>query len=310
MPRLVRSAILVTAVLTALTPVPSFGTSVSPWPSEEGFVVRGSSITMTYNDASGSGHVKSFHVGTGRLAWKADFPNVPLHEGLCVTDRLVCVPTLGHGTYILSAHGGAKLGTLHQSGLLACTESTVVMPANYETNDLVGYDSTRFSERWRRSLGSRKRVEKMISGEKTVVVWLSLPPRGDTYESIEMSDDGRIVSRDLARKLPSEWDTVPRTLPSPVLKRLARLLRMADGVFIPRVRVYHTGDLWIVGMRSGTDPGGVYAIHGRTGGLVWKRDVPRIDHMVLAGDRLVIEQPLMALDPKTGHILWKVNPIW
>lgn len=146
------------------------------------------------------------------------------------------------------------------------------------------------------------------------------------------ANDGKIISNKSLRKFGDlyhgdpmfgEEDTyLPGTLPATIKSFIRKMSGTLGYPHWPmdRTRLEHSGNLWFIGkINHETQKGTVFALDGDTGKMVWKRDVPGLEEILVHKGKLVAasfmkyqyeptksskKNKLLALDAKTGKVCW------
>jgi outer membrane protein assembly factor BamB len=146
------------------------------------------------------------------------------------------------------------------------------------------------------------------------------------------ANDGKIISNKSLRKFGDLYHGDPMfgeddtyllgTLPVTIKSFIRKMSGTLGYPHWPmdRTRLEHSGNLWFIGkinhdVRKGT----IFALDGKTGDTVWKREVPGLEEILVYKGKLVAasfmvdqyrlskssaKNKLMALDEKTGKVFW------
>ena len=290
--------------------------SVAPLPRLLCPVATDDSVIVGYGKYSAD-TIAAYDGNTGSLLWQIHSPHTAFVGEMEVCGHLLYAPTFFKGVYVLDVRDGRLIqhlqtGRHRQRPLIACMPGYVFIAD--PKNRLVAIDTADFEVAWRRSFPRSFPVCEITPSGPTLELLLvegtNPPPTYSlrrNYVQVELrTEDGRILSRKPTAR-PAHYDIIPSTLPGATRRWLTKLLQRGD-VFIPRTEILKLGQLMFVGnLDDSTAPGTLYAIRPDTAEVVWQREVPALEYIILRQGRLVVAggpPDLMAIEAETGRLLW------
>jgi len=335
------------AALLACRWVPTSARALSlepaPLPTISCPIVSGGTVIIAYGPQNLT-RMAAYDAKTGHLLWDKAFSSVTFSDELVEGGGLLYANTWHSGIYVIAARDGkvkARLPEPHGTNAVACTSKRLYLSRwlynSHKNSAVLALDPRTSRQVWERTFGDKDIWSVAADGDTIVVIFSHTTPAGFWLDErmVLAAADGRIISKGPIEIKTGDIIPVSSTLKLTTAERirlskaLGKVVTIADNF---QWRVYNTrivqlDHFFFVGTWDySTRRGAVFAIDLHTGRVAWKRPAQGIRDIAVAGGRVFVTygepyrryyepltpaqqrtKALMALDARTGRVLWQVK---
>lgn len=333
---------LAAALLSAATPARSM-TGIQPTPTLSDPVVADNVVVVQYGPQELT-RIAAFDAGVGQPLWDRDFSPVTFSGEFVMREGvLYCNTTGDSGIHVISARDGtvrARLTEPHGAKAVACAPGRLCLSywdRRAQNSCVVALDPKTLRPLWRRSFPERTIYSVRAEDAAFAVTFARLEFEHNAPSSgvVLAASDGRLI-----RQTASEAGAAQGIIEDPHGPKLSadQASRLRDAIWRiavppdrsslwPQIVILESGDFLFVGSRdNGAGYGAVYAIQSDGGRVAWKTPASGIHGIAVADGRVFVtygepkrdyDEPiapaqqktkaLMALDARTGRVLWNVK---